>query len=188
MSDVEAYPQSMFSLTNHEIFVLTAHHEGRDNGQVATWIMPATLVPDHPRIAAILSPQNYTHELIALSGRFILHMLAAGQHQLLPRFGLHSGRDRDKFEGMNVWRTPTGLPVIEGCCGWAECRIVTSLNAGDRIVYLADIIAQELQAGCTPLRKRDAFAVQPEDVRIALEEKHRIDGERDRAFIRTFEE
>ncbi|MBN1448915.1 MAG: flavin reductase [Bacteroidetes bacterium] len=188
MSGTETYSRSMFSLTNHEIFVLTAHHDGRDNGQVATWIMPATLVPERPRIAAILSPRNYTHELIAGDGRFILHMLAADQHELLPRFGLHSGRDRDKFDGLTIRRSATGLPIIEGCCGWAECRILTSLDAGDRIVYIADIVEQELRPGCIPLRKQEAFAAQPEDVRILLEEKHRVDGERDRAFMKTFDE
>jgi flavin reductase (DIM6/NTAB) family NADH-FMN oxidoreductase RutF len=63
----DAYPGSIFSLTDHEIYVVTARHEGRDSGQIATWIVPATLVPDRPRIAVIISPQNFTHGLIAAS-------------------------------------------------------------------------------------------------------------------------
>jgi flavin reductase (DIM6/NTAB) family NADH-FMN oxidoreductase RutF len=187
MSDaVDAYPGSIFSLTNHEIWVLTAHHEGRDNGQVATWIMPATLVPDHPRIVAVLSPQNYTHDLIALSRHFVLHLLAEDQHALLPHFGLQTGRETDKFAGGVSQRTASGIPLLDGVCGWAECRVVSSMNSGDRMIYLADIVAQEITPGKSPLRKQQAFAAQPEKVRRELEEKHRIDGERDRVFIKSF--
>ncbi|MDT8323786.1 MAG: flavin reductase family protein [Bacteroidota bacterium] len=185
-TSADAHPASIFSLTNHEIWVLTAHHEGRDNGQVATWIMPATLVPDRPRIVAVLSPQNLTHDLIALSGRFVLNLLAEDQADLLPHFGLASGRQVDKFAGDEPRRSPEGIPVLDGCCGWAECRIVSSLDIGDRIVYVADILAQEIHPGMTPLRKKEAFAAQPQDVRRQLEEKHRVDGERDRIFIKTF--
>lgn len=184
MSTADAYPGSMFSLTNHEIWVLTARHDGRENGQVATWIMPATLVPDHPRVAAVLSPQNLTHELIRESGYFVLHLLSREQHALLPRFGLYSGRDIDKFEGLEISRTSSGLPVIDGCCGWAECRIGESMDLGDRTVYAADIVTEELFPGREPLRKNEAFAAQPEDIRQQLEEKHRVDGKRDRGFMR----
>ena len=186
MSTTDAYPGSMFSLTDHEIWVLTARHGERENGQVATWIMPATLVPDRPRVAAVLSPQNYTHELIRESGRFVLHLLSGEQHALLPLFGLHSGRDVDKFDGIAVSRTSTGLPVIDGCCGWAECRIGDSMSLGDRIVYVADIEEQKLFSGRQPLRKKEAFAAQPEHIRQQLEEKHRVDGERDRDSMRIF--
>ncbi|MCB2205273.1 flavin reductase family protein [bacterium] len=182
----DAYPGSMFSLTNHEIWVLTAHAEGRDAGQVATWIMPATLVPDKPRITAVLSPQNYTHGIITETGRFMLHLLAEDQHALLPHFGLKSGHDTDKFADLDFRRSASGLPILNGCCGWAECRVATSLDIGDRIIYVADILEQEVRPGMTPLRKQQAFAAQPADIRQRLEEKHRLDGERDRKFLTVF--
>lgn len=183
----DAYPGSMFSLTDHEIHVVTARHEGRDSGQVATWIMPATLVPDRPRVAIVLSPQNFTHGLIAASGRFVLNLLAEEQHALVPLFGLHSTRDIDKFSDMQVERTSSGIAVLPGSCGWAECEVVSSMDLGDRIVYAADVVEQRVFPGKSPLRKRAAFALQPEDVRRRLEEKHRVDGARDRDFMKRFD-
>jgi flavin reductase (DIM6/NTAB) family NADH-FMN oxidoreductase RutF len=182
----DAYPGSIFSLTDHEIFVVTARDEGRDSGQIATWIMPATLVPDHPRVAVVISSRNFTHGLLAASGRFVLNLLSDQQHALLPLFGLYSSRDYDKFAGMEVQRSPEGIAVLPGTCGWAECRVVSSLDLGDRIIYAADIVAQELYPGRRPLHKREAFALQPPDILAQLEEKQRADGARDRAFIRNF--
>ncbi len=186
MSDDAAYPGSIFSLTDHDLYVVTAHHNGRDNGQIATWIMPATLVPDHPRILAVLSPQNFTHSLIAPTQRFAISMLCEEQYDLVPRFGLHSGRDGDKFDGVDIGRTASGLAVLTGGCGWADCVIVQSMDAGDRMLYLADIVEQQVYTNRRPLRKQAAFALQPADVRAQLEEKHRRDGERDRALLHHF--
>lgn len=183
-----ASPGSIFSLTDHEIYVVTARHEERDSGQIATWIMPATLVPDRPRIVVVISPRNFTHGLIAASGRFVLNMLADAQHDLVPLFGLHSTRDINKFDGMKIRRSGSGIPILPDSCGWAECRIVATMDLGDRIVHAADVDTQEVHPGRVPLRKREAFARQPEDIRRLLEEKHRIDGARDRAFITRFPE
>lgn len=182
----EAYPGSIFSLTDHEIFVLTARSDGRDSGQIATWIVPATLVPDRPRVAVVISQQNFTHSLLAVSGRFVLNLLSDEQHELLPRFGLLSTREHDKFEGIDIARSPEGIAILPGTCGWAECRVVSSLDLGDRIIYAADITAQEVYPERRPLHKREAFALQPPHILAQLEEKHRIDGVRDKAFIRNF--
>lgn len=182
----DAYPGSIFSLTDHDIFVLTARDDGRDSGQIATWIMPATLVPDHPRVAVVISPQNFTHSLLASSGRFVLNLLSEEQHELVPLFGLHSTRARNKFAGLDIARSPEGMIVLPGTCGWAECRVVASLDLGDRIIYAADILAQEVYPGRRPLRKHEAFALQPDDVREQLEAKHRSDGARDRGLLRNF--
>ena len=179
-----AYPGSILSLTNHEIYIVTASHEGRENGQIATWVLPATLVPEKPRVVIILSPRNYTHSLIEASGRFVLNLLAEDQHDLVPLFGLASGREIDKFDGVALGRTARGLPLIPDTCGWMECVTVASLDGGDRRVYVAEIVEQSITPGRVPLRKNVAFSRLPADVRHLLEEKHRNDGRRDSGLIR----
>ncbi len=182
----DAYPGSIFSLTDHEVYVVTARDGERDSGQIATWIMPATLVPDRPRVAVVISSQNFTHSLLAVSGRFVLNLLSDEQHALLPLFGLYSSREVDKFADMQVQRSPEGMIVLPDTCGWAECRIVSQLDLGDRIIYVADVTAQEIFPGRRPLRKKEAFALQTPEVRARLEEKHRTDGARDRVFMKQF--
>ena len=182
----EAYPGSIFSLTDHEIFVVTARHGEQESGQVATWIMPATLVSDVPRIVAVISPQNFTHGLIEASGRFVINMLAEAQHEFVPLFGLYSSRDRNKFEGLELDRSPAGIPVIRNTCGWAECSILESIDTGDRRIYYAEVTAQQTGPANVPLRKQMAFAMLPAEVRLALEQKHRTDGLRDRELLRRY--
>ena len=188
MSDgiAPAYPGSIFSLTDHELFVVTARADSRENGQIATWIMPASLVADAPRLVAVISPSNLTHDLIRESGRFAISMLAEGQEEFVPLFGLVSGRDIDKLDGLLLDRTSSGLPVLPGSCGWAEAVIIASIDAGDRMVYLGDIVQQHVYPARSPLRKYAAFERQSDDIRALLEEKHKRDGMRDRELMKRF--
>jgi len=177
---------SIFSLTNHEVYILTSSWDGRENGQIVTWVLPATLVEGTPRIVTILSPQNFTHSLIVKSRGFALNLLAEEQYDLVPLFGLTSGRDILKLDGLVNNRTPGGFPLLADTCGWAECHIVSEIDSGDRIIYLADVTAQKVYEGKKPLHKHDAFLKQPQDIRLLLEEKHRNDGMRDAALMRQF--
>jgi flavin reductase (DIM6/NTAB) family NADH-FMN oxidoreductase RutF len=185
MSKEFPLPQhSIFSLTNHELFVITARDGDRVGGQIATWIVPATLAAGRQRVVAVISPENYTHDLIAASGSFVLNMLADHQQELVPRFGLYSGRDVDKFEGLQLANAKSGIPILADTCGWALCEIVAALDCGDRMVYIADVTGQQLDPARRPLRKNDAFEALPPAVRLQLEEKQRRDGIRDAALIK----
>ncbi len=177
----------LFSSTNHDIHLITARDGDRMNGQIATWIMPATLAPERGRLVVVLSPMNHTHSLIEATGRFAVQMLAAEQHALLPRFGLHSGRDVDKFAGMDLAFTPLGLPLLPDGCGWAECVVVAVVDTGDRRVCIADVTAEGGGSGTQPLRKAEAFALQLPDVRAQLLEKARQDGIRSSTLWKPLE-
>jgi flavin reductase (DIM6/NTAB) family NADH-FMN oxidoreductase RutF len=184
MADV--VPVSPFHLTNHEIWVLTAAHGGERGGQVITWVMPGTLVPDYPRVVAVISTENWTWRLVEASGRFVLNLLREDQAPWLYRFGGLSGRDTDKFAGIEPGQTPSGLPTLPGTCGWSECVIVSVTDFGDRQVVVADIVAEHFEPGSRPLHKNEAFGALTPAQRQALSEKRAVDGVRDAALIKRF--
>ncbi|MAT40353.1 MAG: hypothetical protein CL946_12195 [Ectothiorhodospiraceae bacterium] len=177
---------TIFSMTNHEVYVVTSSHNGKDGGQIATWIMPASLVPDRLRLIALISPQNFTYSLIEKSRKFALNMLAVGQEDLVPQFGLKTGKTLDKFEELEFERAPSGCPILNGTCGWIDCRILDTYMLGDRMLYIAEGTAHDIDTEKSPLRKREAFEAQPEDILHQLIEKHRKDGERDKLYIRDY--
>lgn len=182
MNDVIA--SSIFHLTNHEIYVLTAADQGQVSGQVATWMMLTTLVPDQMRIVASISPTNFTHQLIQQSHWFVVNLLAEDQYEWVARFGLHSSRERDKFADMTLQYTGHGIPILPGTCGWAECRVGQQIDLGDRTLYIADLIEQQVVPGRQPLRKLTAFAKLPPEILQALTDKRDRDAERDRTLIK----
>lgn len=175
----------MFHLTNHEVWAITATHDGRRGAQIATWVVPGSLATGVTRAVLVLSPGNFTCGLVTASGRLVLQLLAADQLDLLVGLGLHSGRDRDKLAGMDLGVSPSGLPILPGTCGWAEMVVVDRMDGGDRIVLLADAVAQGPGPGRVPMHRADAFARLPPDARDALVDKKVRDGVRDRALIRN---
>jgi flavin reductase (DIM6/NTAB) family NADH-FMN oxidoreductase RutF len=176
---------SIFNLTNPEIYVITAAHEGQRSGQVTTWVTVGALVPDHLRVVTVISPRNFTFVLIQKSRRFAINLLAEGQQDWLPLFGLQSSREIDKFDGILIQTTANGIPILPQTCGWAECQIVQAVDLGDRHVIIADILHHELDESRNPLRRIEAMAALPFEVGEALAQKRVLDIECDRALMQA---
>jgi flavin reductase (DIM6/NTAB) family NADH-FMN oxidoreductase RutF len=173
---------SIFTLTNPEIYVITAVHQGQRSGQVATWVTLAALDPEQIRVVAIISPRNFTFDLIRHSGRFAINLLAQGQEDWLTLFGLYSTREVDKFAGLDLQTTPTGIPLLPGTCGWAECQIVQAVDLGDRMVFIADVLHHQLYEQHQPLCRIEAMQALPSNIVEELAAKRLRDIECDCAL------
>lgn len=165
---------------------MTAAHAGQISGQVATWVMLASLVPEQLRVVVAVSPFNFTNELIQASGQFTLNLLAADQTAWMVRFGLYSSREINKFEGIFYQLSPEGLPLLPDTCGWAECRIGQQLFTGDRYLYIADVLEHQVDPERQPLREQEAFSQLTADERTALDEKLQRDIDHSRSLIQPF--
>jgi flavin reductase (DIM6/NTAB) family NADH-FMN oxidoreductase RutF len=136
-----------------EIFVLTAAHQDRCNGQIVCWVVPATIVPQIPRILVGIGRTTLTHELIEMSQSFALNLLGKDQWPLVTHFGFRSGREMDKFATLPFERGVTGSPILAGTVGYLECRVRTAVDAGTgaHLFYLADVVGGKLVADRSPL-------------------------------------
>lgn len=121
-------------LINHGPTVLVGSaHAGRRNLMAAAWSMPVEFTP--PRVAVVVDKSTFTRELIMASGGFTLSI--PGRHLLDATYtvGSVSGRDPsepDKFDryGIDAFISPVlGLPLVEGCVAWLECRLIPERHA-----------------------------------------------------------
>ncbi|HWQ70410.1 MAG TPA: flavin reductase family protein [Patescibacteria group bacterium] len=136
-----------------EIFVLTAAHQDRRSGQIVCWVVPATIVPQLPRILVGVGRTTFTRELIEKSQRFALNLLGKDQWPLVTHFGFRSGREMDKFVTLPFERGVTGSPILSGTVGYLECRVRTVFDAGTgaHLFYLADVVEGKIVADRSPL-------------------------------------
>jgi flavin reductase (DIM6/NTAB) family NADH-FMN oxidoreductase RutF len=178
---------SIFNLTNPEIYVITAAHDGLMSGQITTWVTLGSLVPEHLRVVTVISPRNFTFALIQKSRHFVVNLLAEGQQDWLPLFGLQSTREIDKFDGILTEMTANGIPVLPQTCGWADCQVVQAMDLGDRHVIIADILHHQLHESRKPLRRSEAMAALPTEVGQALAQKRLLDIECDRALMQAYQ-
>jgi ferric-chelate reductase [NAD(P)H] len=136
---------------DYEIFVLTAAYQDRSSGQIVCWVVPATIVPQVPRILVGIGRMTFTRELIEASRKFALNLLGKDQWPLIAHFGFRSGREMDKFATVPFERGVTGSPILLGTVGYLECEVRDVLDAGAHLFYLADIIEGKLVADRSPL-------------------------------------
>ena len=168
---------SIIRLLDREIWLVTAEHDGRRGGLIATFVCHASIVPELPRMLIGIAKQHHTHSLIEASGAFTLHLLCEGQLDLVWRFGLQTGNAVDKF---------AGLASIDGSVATLDCRVETSLDTGDRTVFLGDVVGSQLANATMPLTMKRVLQLAPPERQKDLREGLQRDAVVDAAAIRTW--
>lgn len=175
----------LFEQADPEIYVLTTALGEQLAGQIATWVMPISLIPDPIRLMVALSPTGQTCQFIDRRGQFFIHLLATDQSPWLNHFGLHSGCDRNKFTGLDYQLTPSGLPHLRGTCAWAECEVVWKMDTGDRYLFLAHSLDQGHDPTKQPLRlNQGRNSLSPAD-QEKHHQKYEADIQRARQLIQS---
>lgn len=81
------------------VAIITTKSGEKINGMTAAWVAQASFEP--PLVVVSIAPERYTHQLIDESSVFAVNILSEGQVELGRNFGSKSGRDTDKFKGVN---------------------------------------------------------------------------------------
>ena len=136
----------LFERIDRELWVVTAAAWGRRGGLIATFVSQASIVPEMPRVLVGLAKHHHSWQLVEKSRAFALHLIGEDQLDWVWRFGLRSGRDGDKLDGLTIETGPTGSPILTDAPGWLDCRVEKSIDTGDRTIYLAEVVASRLSS------------------------------------------
>ena len=139
-------------LIDREIWLVTADHDGHKGGLIATFISQASIVPEAPRMLIGIAQQHHTWTLIEASRAFTLHLLDESHLDWVWRFGLQSGHVVDKF---------AGVPEPIDAVAWMKCRVETSLDTGDRTIYLAEVVDARVEKPTPPLTMKRLLELTP---------------------------
>ena len=118
-----------------------------NNAQIAVAITAASIVPQRPRLIVQIYHTNFTHSLIASSGVLAVNFLEASQLPLIWQLGMHSGRDGDKLADVGYSHGATGSPILDGCFGFLDCRVVNAMDGGDMTAFLVEVVAAQTNGG-----------------------------------------
>jgi len=147
-SDVQG---ALFTLS-YGLFLLSSREDGRYNGQTSNTVFQITADPR--QIALGVNKANLTHEYIISSGVCAVTILGQGDLDLVRRFGFQSGRNADKFAGLQYSLGPvTGCPLLPGGVAYLEGRINPKLttDTGTHTLFIADVVGGGVLAGGEPL-------------------------------------
>lgn len=177
---------TLIAWLDRELWLVTAQAGSRRGGLIATFVNPASIVADLPRMVVGLAKQHHTWEVVEASGAFALHLLGEQHLDWIWRFGLKSGHDQDKFEGLTISSAATGSPILEDTIGWLDCRVETKQHTGDRTIYLAEVLEGQVTHFGPPLTQRRLLELCPADKLADLKRQRHNDSVADAEAIRVW--
>ena len=147
-----------FAALVHGVYVVTTRLEDVVNGMTASWAAQVSLKP--LLVMVSIAPSRYTHRLIKESGVFAVNVLDSTQAELGKRFGYKSGRQVDKFAGLEWTTAATGAPILPQSYAYLDLELRDTFSAGDHTLFVGEVVAAKiLHPEAQPLvfKKSDFF-------------------------------
>lgn len=133
-----------FFKLSYGLFILSSRYQDKDNACIVNTVQ---LLTDNPkRILVSVNKMNYTHELIDKSNSFAVSILSTKcGFDIFKRFGFVSGRDVNKFEGMEVNRTASGLAYIKDVSNAVlEGRVIGKHDYDTHTIFVAEVVEAKI--------------------------------------------
>ena len=130
--------KNVFRNLSYGVYVVSTWDNGRATGCIANSIMQITSSP--ATIALSMNHDNYTNSCISDSGHFAVSILSeTSDPSLIGHFGFQSGRDVDKFDGID-YSIKEFLPVINDSCGYIVCKVIDKMETSTHTVFLGEVL------------------------------------------------
>ena len=151
----EAAKKQALRLFTYGLYAVTAREGDVIAAMTVNWATQVSFAP--PMIAVSMERESRTHEIIMRTGHFVLCIYAADQREVAGLLGRHSAKVPDKCVSV-AWEpgSATGCPVIFGTLGALECRVANTIEAGDSVLVIAEVIEAHAARDGEPLTMQAA--------------------------------
>lgn len=146
--------KALYQLT-YGVFLISTKEDGREKGCIINTCMQVANQP--VRIAVSVLNTNETCVSIKKSSIFALSILSQDcTFETIRHFGMQSGREVDKFEGLRMPEDENGIPYL----GWQICACISAnvteqIDLGTHTLFLAEVTDAKLLNEQAPLTYAD---------------------------------
>lgn len=133
------------------MYVVSSKKDGAFNGQIANTVFQVTAEPS--QISVCINKENLTHQFIQKSGVFTVSILERDvPMEFIGRFGFKSGKEVEKFKGIDYKLGITGAPVvIQNCLSYLECEVTSNIDAGTHTLFIGKLVGAEVLRDGEPM-------------------------------------
>lgn len=78
--------------------------------------------------------------MVEASGYFAVAILAQDQEEISDIFAGRVGDEENRFEGIDVIRSPSGCPIPEGSLGYLDCRVESTIPVATHSIVIGDVL------------------------------------------------
>ena len=142
--------KALYSLS-YGVFVLAGKAGDKVNACITNTCIQVASNPT--RVAISVINGNYTRELVQEGGVFCLTLLDQScTMDTIRHFGMQSGRDVDKFAGIDYALDKNGVPYLPGqSCAYLSCRVLSSQDLGSHTLFIAEVEDGDVLSSGEPL-------------------------------------
>lgn len=134
--------ESLFNLS-YGMCIISSKKDNDFNGCIVNTAFQIT--PEPPMIAVSVNRQNLTHEYITKSKVFVISVLAEETPlEFIGKFGFRTGRDVDKFQGVNYKLGIVGAPIVlDNTVGFIDAEVADAIDVETHTLFIGRIITCE---------------------------------------------
>ena len=141
--------KNTFRSLSYGVYIISTLDGERPTGCVANSVMQIT--SDPATIAISMNHDNYTNSCIAKTGKFAISILSEESNpEFIGRFGFQSGKDVDKFDGIEAMQKE-GVSVVTDACGYIVCEVVNQMETSTHTVFLGEVIDADVLKNTEPM-------------------------------------
>ena len=128
---------------SYGMYIIGSRKGDSINGQTCNTVIQVSSEP--PIISACINKGNLTHDFIDNSGVFAVSILSQDTPlSLIGRFGFKSGREVDKFEGMDYKLGETKAPIVlDNTLAYLEAKVINSVDVGTHTIFIGELVGSE---------------------------------------------
>ena len=136
---------------SYGLYIVSSINGDKKNGQIANAIFQVSSQP--PTLAVSINKENLTHGYISKSKVFTISILPEKTSMnFIGTFGFKSGRDIDKFDGINYKIGKTKAPIIiDNSIGFIECEVINKIDVGTHTIFCANVVEADILSQENPM-------------------------------------
>ena len=125
---------------SYGMYVVGSRKGNKINAQIANTVIQ--VCSDPPTISVCINKGNLTHEFIKDSKVFSVSVLSQETPlSFIGRFGFKSGRDMNKFEGVNYKVGETKAPIVlDNALSYMEAKMISSLDTKTHTIFVGELV------------------------------------------------
>jgi flavin reductase (DIM6/NTAB) family NADH-FMN oxidoreductase RutF len=129
---------------NIPVYSVSSRHGEKQNMHICTYVSAVSMQPKHFMVA--LFKGSLTQEIVEQNPHFVLQLLEEKQYRLVALLGRKSGRTTNKVALLHKRKLLTEwkkFSVLSQALAWMELKVISSVDAGDHIMLLCDVMASK---------------------------------------------
>jgi flavin reductase (DIM6/NTAB) family NADH-FMN oxidoreductase RutF/rubredoxin len=143
-------PKTLHKIS-YGLYIICSKNGEKINGQIANALFQVTSQP--ATIAVSINKQNLTHEYIKKSNCFTVSILSENTPMgFIGNFGFKSGRDIDKFKGVDYKLGVNQVPLVrDNALACVEAKVIDNIDVGTHTIFVGNVEDAEILSEGKPM-------------------------------------